>query len=213
MDIRKLLPLSGVVFVVVLVLGVLVFGGDTPDSNASGGKVLSYYDAHQTGQAVSAFVLAAIVFFLVCFAITLATALWPADAERRPVWEILLIAGSTLTGAVLLLEAAVHFALTDGANNDASASALQALNLIDGDMWVAFNAGLGVMMIGAAGSLIPRAGTYRRLGWAALLLGIVLFVPYVDFLGLLLTLVWIVVVSVMLFRARSTLVREAPAPA
>jgi hypothetical protein len=59
------------------------------------------------------------------------------------------------------------------------------------------------MTLAAAGSLLPHAGAYRRLGWAALVLGIALFIPFADFVALLLTGVWIVVTSVRLFRQRS----------
>ena len=65
---------------------------------------------------------------------------------------------------------------------------------------VAFNAGFGVMMLGAAGCLLTRAGSYRWLGWIAVVLGIALFIPFADFIALILTLIWILVVSVLLFR-------------
>jgi hypothetical protein len=68
--------------------------------------------------------------------------------------------------------------------------------------WVAFNAAFGVIMLGAAGSLLADGRGYRWLGWVALLLGIALFIPYADFIALLLTLIWIIVTSVLLFRAR-----------
>jgi hypothetical protein len=206
MELRKLLPLSGIVFVVVVVLGVAVLGADTPPSTASGGELLQYYDEHQVREAVASFIFAATVPFLVLFAVTLATALWPVEPGPRPVWEIVMIGGSVLTGAVILVTAAVHFALTDGATNNASPDGLQALALVDGNTWVAFNAGLGVMMLGAAGALIPRLGVYRWLGWVALVLGVALFIPFADFIALLLTLVWILVVSALLFRAPA----EAP---
>ena len=212
MEMKRFLPLSGVAFVVLALLAVVVLGGDTPGSSAPGREVLAFYDDNQVREAIGAFVLAASVFFLVCFAVTLATTMWPAD-EGRPVWQIVLIAGSALTGAVLLVSAALVFALTDGATNDASGSALQALNLTGENMWVAFNAGLGVMMLGAAGALLPRLA-YRWLGWVALVVGVALFIPFADFIGLLLTLVWILVVSVMLFRGRlQAATRVAPASA
>jgi hypothetical protein len=157
--------------------------------------VASFYDDEQWRQAIGAFVLAASIPFLVFFAVSLATA-----ADVRRVWEYVLIGGSVLMGATLALLSAVWFALTDGATNDASPAALQALNLIDGNGWVAFNAAFGVMMLGAAGCLISRPRSYRWLGWIALVLGIALFIPFADFIALVLTLVWIIVVSVMLFR-------------
>jgi hypothetical protein len=68
--------------------------------------------------------------------------------------------------------------------------------------WAAFNAAFGVIMLGAAGSLLADGRGGRWLGWVALLLGIALFIPYADFIALLLTLIWIIVTSVLLFRAR-----------
>lgn len=72
---------------------------------------------------------------------------------------------------------------------------------LDSDSWVAFNAALGVMMLGAAGCMIPSG--VRFMGWSALVLGIALFIPFADFFALVLTLVWIIVESVLLYRAAS----------
>jgi len=201
MDVRRLLPLSGLVFVVLALLAVVVLGGDTPGSTDPGSEVLSFYD-DETRQAIGALVLAASVPFLVFFAVSLANAVAPADPQRWPLWERVLVTGSGVAAAVLLVTACIHFALADGGDNGVSPEAMQALNLLDGNTWVAFNGGLGVMMLGAAGSLLPGARNYRWLGWVALVLGVALFIPYADFIALLLTLVWIIVSSVMLFRER-----------
>jgi hypothetical protein len=209
----RLLSLSGIVFVGLVVLTVLI-GGSTPDSTASGEEVMSYYNDNEARNIVSSFVLAAAVPFLVVFAVTLATTLWPADAGRRPIWELVLIGGSLVTGAVILVVAATHFALADSADEGFSAATLQGLNALDSDSWVASNAGFGIMMLGAAGSFLSRVGAYRRLGWAALVLGIALFIPFADFFALLLTGLWVVVVSLMLFRGRPDVAaRVATAPA
>ncbi len=202
MDVRRLLPLSGLVFVVLALLSVVGFGGDTPGSTAPGSEVLSFYDDETVRQAIGALVLAASVPFLVFFAVSLANAIAPADPQRQPLWERVLVTGSGVAAAVLLVTAFIHFALADGGDNGVSPEAMQAVNLLDGNTWVAFNGGLGVMMLGAAGLLLPRARNYRWLGWVALVLGVALFIPYADFIALLLTLVWIVVTSVMLFRER-----------
>ena len=158
--------------------------------------------------------MAAAVPFLVVFAVTLATALWPAEAGRRPLWELVLVGGSLVTGAVILVVATTRFALADSADEGFSAATLQGLNALDSDSWVASNAGFGLMMLGAAGSFLSRVGGRRRLGWAALVFGIALFIPYADFIALLLTALWIVIVSLMLSRGRSDVAaRAAPAPA
>src|SRR5512143_1994580 len=89
--------------------------------------------------------------------------------------------------------------LADGADH-LSAAGLQVLNLVDGDAWVAWNAGIGVMMLGAAGSLLSRRAGSRRLGWTALVLGALLFIPYADFFALLATALWILATSAVLHR-------------
>jgi hypothetical protein len=203
MEGKRFLPLSGVVFVVLAVLAIVAVGGDTPGSDASGAKVLAFYDEHTVRQGIAAFMLAASVPFLVFFGVSLATALSPSDAAPRPVWGRVLVGGSVLAAAAFSVSAMVHFALADGGDQKVSASALQALNVVDGNTWIALNSGLGVMMLGAAGSLLPRAGAYRWLGWTALVLGIALFIPFADFFALLLTAIWIIVTSVKLFLERS----------
>jgi hypothetical protein len=208
MDVRRVLPLSGVVFVVLAVGAVVGLGGDTPSEGASAAEVLSFYDEHSVRQGIAAFVFAASVPFLVFFAVSLAaTVPWSEGAERPGIWRHVVVAGSAVAGAALVISAWVHFALADGADNDLSGEALQALNALDASSWVAFNAGLGVMMLGAAGCVIPRARAALPvwLGWAALVLGIALFIPFVAFPGLILTLLWIIVVSVMLFRRSEAL--------
>jgi hypothetical protein len=203
MDVRRVLPLSGILFVVLAVGAVAGLGGDTPADDASASEVLSFYDAHTVRQSIAAFVFAASVPFLVFFAVSLAaTVPWSEGAERPGIWRHVVVAGSAVAGATLLISAWVHFALADGADNKLSGEALQGLNELDASSWMAFNAGLGVMMLGAAGCVIPRARAALPvwLGWAALVLGIALFIPFADFFALVLTLLWIIVVSVMLFR-------------
>jgi hypothetical protein len=202
MDVKRFLPLSGVAAVAVVVFAVAALGGNTPGNDASGAEVASYYDAHQVREIAAAFLLAASAPLLVIFGASLAAALWPSEAERRPVWELVLLAGSALAAGAFVVVALLTFALAD-VPAKLGADAPQALNVLDNDAWVAFNSGLGVMMLGAGGSLLARTRLYRRLGWAALALGIALFIPFVDFVALLLSGVWIVVTSVMLCRERA----------
>lgn len=211
MTARLRLPLSGVLFVALALVAVVGFGGDTPDTGASADEVLAFYRDHTGRQAAAAFLLAAAVPFLVLFAASLATGIWhPADGDR-PVWRYVLLVGAGVFAASILVMAMVHFTLVDAADNGVSPATAQGLNFMDSDFWIAMNAGFGVMMVGAAGWLLCSSGAPRWLGWSALVLGVLLFVPFADFPALLLSLVWIVVVSVVLFlRTRAMDDRRAP---
>jgi len=59
-----------------------------------------------------------------------------------------------------------------------------------------------VMMVGAAGAILAGADS-RWLGWTALVLGIAIFIPVVDFFALLGTLLWIAVASIALSRSQA----------
>jgi hypothetical protein len=67
---------------------------------------------------------------------------------------------------------------------------------------VAFNAGLGVLMLGAGASLLASK-TNRVLGWIALVAGIALFIPFADFVALIVTGLWLIWTSITLFRRGS----------
>lgn len=208
---RRLLPLSGIVFVVLAIAGPVAIGQSTPGSSDSPAKVLAFYHAHSTQQGIAAFVLATSVLFLVVFGATLAVRLWPFEAVRRPLWEFVLLIGTALSAASIALTAMVHFALSDGGDNLISGQGMQALNLMDNNFWVAVNPSLGVMLVGAAGSILCADWAHRWLGWTAAVLGVALFIPFVDFFALVLSFVWIIATSILLSREPGDVAAE-PAP-
>jgi hypothetical protein len=207
MDVKRLLPAAGVVFVALIVTSLLV-GGNTPRDTASGAKLASYYDAHQTRVMITAFLLAATAPFLIAFVASLATR-W-ADGDRLSVWQLMLVGGGILAAAGFGVTALLTVGLAD-APDKLSGNALQAVNVLNESTWMMFNPALGVMMLGAAGTILSRATGRRWLGWVALFLGIVLFIPFADFFALLATGVWIIVTSGLELRAGRR-VQLAPSP-
>ncbi len=196
MTARKLLPLSGLGFVVAMIGGLIAFG-DTPPADATGTALLAYYDEHALKRSAYAFVIAATVPLLALFAIALAQL---REGAARSAWELLALVGAAITGAGLMASALITFSLANAPDQGASGDAIRILALIDGDVWVAANASLGVLMLGAAGTMLGHEQSRRWLGWTALVLGIALFVPFADFVALLFSAVWISVVSVLLSR-------------
>lgn len=207
MILRRLLPLSGLAFVVVVVIAVVAIGGDTPSSGDSAQSMFDFYDGQSVRQGAAAFVFAASVPFIVLFAVGLAATYRDAARESATVWRHTLMAGGILTGAAILANSWIHFSLANGADSGIDPVALQGLVTLDANSWVAFNAGLGVMMLGAAGCMIP--GGTRFMGWASLVLGVALFIPFADFFALVLTLIWIIVESFIRYRAATDAHREA----
>ncbi len=196
----RLLALSGVVAVALIVIAWVGLGGDTPTSEDSGATINAFYDSHMAREFIAAFVLAAAAPFLVIFAVSLALALWPAGGSERALWQYVLIAGGAIAGLAFAFTGLLLFALTDAADQDVFSDAgLQALNVLSSDSWVASNAALGVMMLGAAGSLFARRAS-KVLAWIALVCGIASFIPFADFAALIISGLWIIWVSVQLYR-------------
>lgn len=207
---HRIVPLSGLAFVLAVVASFLV-GGSSPDSGASASELASFYDGGWQ-QGIAAMLLAATIPFLVLFAASIAASASPDHDGAPGVWSYALVGGSVLAAAGIAVAATVHFALADGGDQIAP-TALQALNSLDGNTWVAFNSGFGVMMIGAAGCLWRRSGLQLVLGRVALVLGVLLFLPFVDFLAMLVTLLWSVVMSIVLYQAGRTTRAPVAVPA
>jgi hypothetical protein len=191
----RLFPLSGVAFVVLIVACILV-GGETPASDAAAAEVASFYGDDVARQWASAFLLGASAPFAVLFGVVLAS-------ETHSRWADVIRAGAILVAGAVLLGASIHVAVVDGGDHGVSETALQALNVLDGNTWIAMTSGLGVLLLGSAGAMLS-ARSHRVLGWSALVLGVALYFPFADFIAMVVAALWIIVVSVVIARAGET---------
>ena len=53
MKFPRFAPLTGAIFVVLLVIGFIPLGGNTPDTDASAAKIISFYNDHQTKEILA----------------------------------------------------------------------------------------------------------------------------------------------------------------
>jgi hypothetical protein len=197
MGAARILPLSGVAAVVLVVASFAGLSGDTPGGGDTASRIGAYYGAREAREMIAAFVLAASAPFFVLFAVTLAESLMVAG---RTVWHRVLTLGGAVAAGAFIVAAFIHAALTHAANDhDVGGSALQALAALDESSWVAFNAGLGVLMVGAGGAMLTRRVAPVR-AWTALVAGVALFVPFADFVALIVSGLWIIATSIILFR-------------
>jgi hypothetical protein len=195
------LSLTGVAFVIIVLLSFSALGQDGPDEKASAADITSFYDAHRGSQTATAFLLAAAAPLIVLFGISLAMAFWPVHPGARPLWQIVMIGGSVFTGASFAIAALFHLAVVIGADtNGISPGTMQAFNALDSHVWIVTGAGLGVFMLGAAGSLTSRSTVFRTLRWIALAAGIAFYIPFAGFIALVVSGPWIIAASIALFR-------------
>ena len=197
-------PLTGAIFVVLLVIGFIPLGGNTPDTDASAAKIISFYDDHQTKEILAIVVVALAALFLALFAVAIRDYL--RDTGGGEFWPTVALVGAAIGVAGLFVAGGMHFALVDGANlshnRTLSPDAMVALNALDNDNFIAFSVPLGIMLFGAGGAVLKGAALPKWMAWVAIVLGIIFFTP-VGFFAFGLTGIWIIVASVMTYRRTS----------
>jgi hypothetical protein len=195
-------PLTGAIFVVLLVIGFIPLGGNTPGTDDSAAKITSFYSDHQTKEILAVIVVALAALFLALFAVAIRDYL--RDTGGGEFWPTVALVGAAISAAGLFVAGGMHFALIDGANlshgRTLSPDAMVALNALDNDNFIAFSVPLGIMMFGAAGSVLKGGAALPKwMAWVAILLGVFFFTP-VGFVSFGLTGIWIIIASVMMYR-------------
>jgi hypothetical protein len=196
---------TGVVFGVLLFLGVMV-GGNTPDTDASPQKVVAYYSSHHSGQQASVFLIAYALIFGLFFAGALRSYLRPRSSGDGLI--AVGLAGMAVLAASAGVLAGINFAATD-VTTKISPDALQALNVLQNDVFFGLLIGTSVFLIGNGLAIVRSAAALPTwLGWVGAALGALAVTP-IGWIVLLFALpLWSVIVSVLMF------VRQAaPAPA
>jgi hypothetical protein len=203
-DFGRWVPLTGVVFAVLLFVGAMV-SGNTPDSDASPQKVVAFFESHRGSQHASLFLIAYSVVFGLFFAAALRSFLRSRSTEAGLIglgvsgMTVLAVGGATLAG--------INFAATD-VPGKISPSAEQALNVLQNDVFFGLLVGAGVFLIGNGLAIVRSVSLPRWLGWAAVLFGVVSVTP-IGWITLVFALpIWSLIVSVLMVVRQS-----APAPA
>jgi predicted ABC-type sugar transport system permease subunit len=203
-------PLTGAIFVVLLIIGFIPLGGDTPDTDASAAKIISFYNDHQTKEILAIIVVALAALSLAFFAVAIRDYL--RDNGGGEFWPTVALVGAALAVAGLFVAGGMHFALVDGANlshgRTLSPAAMVAINALDNDNFIAFSVPLGIMLFGAAGAALKGGGLPKWMAWVGIVLGITFFTP-VGFFGFGLTGIWIIIASIMMYRRSAPAARTA----
>jgi hypothetical protein len=196
-------PLTGAVFAVLFFVGAMV-GGNTPDSDASPQKVVAYFTSHRGHDQTSVFLIAYALVFGLFFAAALRSFLRGRSADG--------LAGLGVSGMTVLAAGGATFLGFDFAASDVpgkiSPAALQALNVLQNDVFFALLIGTGVFLIGYGLAIVRSGALPAWLGWVAVPLGVIAVTP-IGWLVLLFALpLWSLIVSVLVF-----LRQDAPATA
>jgi hypothetical protein len=196
MSANRLAALTGVAFLVLVVLSTIVVG-DAPDPKDDGPlKIIQFYKDKDSEVYISALLSALAATALVFFAGYLGKVLRAASGPGHMLsWIPLAGAAIVATGAGL--DATINVALVEEVDHIQPA-AVQALSALWSNDWVPFVIGGTIFMLSAGLSIVRHGGLPRWMGWIAIALAVVSATP-AGFVGFIGAGLWVAVASVLLF--------------
>ena len=200
MNARLIGPLTGILFVVLVIVAFAV-GGETPDVDDSARKVVDFYVDNDSQQQIASGLLALGCVALLFFLGSLRTALRAAAGDEGGLSTVVLVGGVMIAVGVSIF-AGIGFTLGDAAD-DLPASATMALNALNSDLFFPVAVGTAVFNLGLALAILRHGGLPRPLGWLALLVGIAGLTPagFFAFIATGIVVVWASIALAMQARA------------
>ena len=194
-------PLTGVAFVVVLVVA-FVIGGEPPDADEPVGEIVQHYvddkDTIMIGAALSGVAATLLVFFGAVLRKALTRGEGGGDARALPTAAF---AGTVILAAGAGFDGTLSFAMAEAAE-DIDPVALQSLQALWDNDFLPMAIGLQLLLLGSGISIARSRVLPLWLGYLAIVLAIAAMTPvgFVAFIG---GAVWVLVTSVLLtLRAR-----------
>jgi hypothetical protein len=196
--------LGGIAYVALFVAGILIAMSGAPGSSASPAKVIQWYSSgsHRDRVNLGSFLILVGVFFFLWFLAAL------RQAVRHLAGDTLLVAAATVGGAVyaaltlaaFAINAAIRTMSDDTYHHTVYPGLIHAADDVSYGLHSAGGIGAAVMMIAAS---LAALRSPRVPGWAAWL-GVVAGITAIfswTFIPWFIIAVWLVVASVLVFRA------------
>jgi hypothetical protein len=193
-SLRRLAPLTGIVFAVLL--AVTFTTPSTPDVHDTGQQVIQHYNDHKSAHLLGDITGGVAVVFFLFFISALRS--FFKDKEGADGLSMAAFAGGILIAVGGGLFTSLDVALID-ARHDISPQAVQALNVLSNDIFFPFEIGLIVFALSIGLAIIASGALPKWLGWVMVVIGVVAFTP-VGFFGFFVVLLWSVIVAILIYR-------------
>jgi hypothetical protein len=196
MNTRSVGPLTGILFVVLVIVAFLV-SGETPATDDSPREIVDFYLDNDDSQAAASAVLALGCVALIFFLGTLRRSLRAAAGDDGGLSTVVLLGGVIIAVGASIF-AGIGFTLGDAAD-ELPPSAILTLNALNSDMFFTVAVGTAVFNLALALAVLRHGGLPRPLGWVALVIGIAGLTPlgFFAFLATGIVIVWASVALLM----------------
>ena len=205
-----LVPLTGVAFVVLLILSFVV-GGEPPDADEPVQEIVEHYVDNDTeiwiGTAVGGLAILSLLFFGAYL-----RKLFSAAEGPGGLLSPLILVATAIMAVGAAIDMTISVALVEAAE-DIDPVAVQSLQALWDNDFVPIALGIMLLFLSVGLSTVRYGVLPKWLGWIAILLGVLSFTP-VGFFAFPLGGLWVIVVSILLaVRARRAAAPPPPGPA
>lgn len=192
---RSFLPLTGVVFVILLVLTFLI-GGETPGADDPAEEVLAFYTDNKSSLMFATILGGMAPIFFLFFVGYVRSVLRAAEGSPGTMSAIS-SAGGIVAATGMLIFAGLGFVLTESIDGFEPATA-QTLNALNSNFFFPLAGGLTTFLL-ATGLVAVRTRVLPAwLAWTAIVIAIVIFTP-LGFFGFLASILWVLITSIVLW--------------
>ena len=195
--------LAGVAFVVLWVIGVILFFNGTPDTSSAPAKIAAYYSdsGHRDKMHIGWILTGLALFFFVWFVSALRRVVRRLEGDDGLLTGVTAI-GGTIFVALTLVAISVEDAIKTMSDDTYQHQVFPGLiHAADDAGWVlaaAGGAGLAAMIIASSLAALRARAVPSWLGWISVVVGI-LSLALIAFIPWFLVLIWVLVVSIGLF--------------
>lgn len=194
MSANRLAALTGVAFVVLLVVGGAI-AGEPPSPDDGVDEIVDFYTENDSSVMIGSVIQALGLVALVFFGGYLRRVFQEAAGPNHTLPSVVQ-AGAAIVAVGGAIDATINFALADSIE-DVDPVAAQALVMLWNNDWIPIAVG-GMTLILASGlSILRHGGLPRWMGWVAIVLAVAMATP-AGFVAFLLIGLWIIVASIML---------------
>jgi hypothetical protein len=205
-----LVPLTGVLFVALLILSFVV-AGEPPDADEPVQDIVDFYvddkDSIQAGVLIGGLAAVSLLFF----GAYLRKIFSAAEPAGHGMLSPLVLAGAVIMAVGAGVDMTISFALAEAAE-DIDPVAVQSLQALWDNDFMPIAIGIVVLLLASGLSIVRYGALPKWLGWIAIVLAVIGMTPlgFVSFLG---GALWVIVVSILLaVRAPRVTAPSAPSP-
>jgi hypothetical protein len=193
--VERLAPLAGLAFVI-LIGATFGVSGETPSSDDSTAKIVSFWRENDTQQITAAFLGGIAALFLVWFAGSLRRTISRGEGGDGRLASIA-FAGAAIAAVGVLLFSGLTYAAADTAG-DVPPGVTHTLTVLNNTLFFPLTGGFALLLLASGVAFLRTRVLPQWLGWLSIVIGVLILTP-VGFFALLATVLWVGALGIVLY--------------